>query len=156
MLWIRQTHRNDLHPKFIFRTNLLNELFIINWFQPEPFYSRNKYVITAYGERIFTSNGDYLFMFSEEMNQPLGICITQNRVLVTQVSGNCIKMYEQEGKLIKSVVSKGSGEAQFNNPIGLSVSDTTNNVYVCDYSNNRVQIFTEDLKFHSMLGIRCV
>ena len=103
--------------------------------------------------QVFTCNGDYIFMFSENMNHPRGICITHNRVLVTQYSGHCINMYELEGKLTKSVGSKGSGEAQFNCPYGLAVSDRTNNVYVCDCNNNRVQIFTEDLKFHSMLGI---
>ena len=103
--------------------------------------------------QVFTCNGDYLFTFNEKMNKPLGICITHNRVLVTQYNGHCITMYELEGKLIKSVGSKGSGEAQFNIPFGLAVSDRTNNVYVCDCSNNRIQIFTEDLKFHSMLGI---
>ena len=103
--------------------------------------------------QVFTCNGDYLFMFSENMNYPVGICITHNRVLVTQFSGHCINMYELEGKLVESVCSKGSGEAQFNCPHGLAVSDRTNNVYVCDCNNNRVQIFTEDLKFHSMLGI---
>ena len=103
--------------------------------------------------QVITCNGDYLFMFSEKMNNPVGICITHNRVLVIQYRGHFINMYELEGKLIKSVGSNGSGEAQFNYPHGLAVSDRTNNVYVCDYSNNRVQIFTEDLKFHSMLGI---
>ena len=115
----------------------------------------NIYIADASNHRVqvFTCNGDYLFMFDEKMNCPLGICITHNRVLVTQHSGHCINMYELEGKLIKSVGSKGSGEAQFNYPLGLSVSDVTNNIYVCDCNNNRVQILTEDLKFHSMLGI---
>ena len=115
----------------------------------------NIYIADAYNHRVqvFTCNGDYHFMFDEKMNHPLGICITHNRVLVTQHSGHCINMYEPEGKLIKSVGSKGSGEAQFNNPYSLSVSDRTNNIYVCDFNNNRVQILTEDLKFHSMLGI---
>ena len=103
--------------------------------------------------QVFTCNGDYLFMFDEKMNSPRGICITHNRVLVIQYNGHCITMYELEGKLIKSVGSEGSGEAEFNYPYGLAVSDRTNNVYVCDYGNNRIQIFTEDLKFHSMLGI---
>ena len=103
--------------------------------------------------QVFTCNGDYLFMFSKKMNQPRGICITHNRVLVTQLDGDYINMYELEGKLIKSVGSKGCGEAQFNCPIGLAVSDRTDNLYVCDCHNKRVQIFTEDLKFHSMLGI---
>ncbi|KAI6649663.1 E3 ubiquitin-protein ligase TRIM71-like [Oopsacas minuta] len=102
--------------------------------------------------QVFSNNGHYLFMFSEKMNNPIGICITQNMVFVTQYSGNCINKYELEGKLIKSVGRNGSGEAQFYSPRGLDVSDRNNNVYVCDSSNKRVQILTQELQFHSMLG----
>ena len=110
------------------------------------------YIADATNNRvqIFTNNGDYLFMFDEKMNYPLGICITQKRVLVTQHTSHCVNMYKLEGKLIKSVGSKGIGETQFNCPFGLAVSDRTNNVYVTE--SNRVQILTEDLKFHSMFG----
>ena len=103
--------------------------------------------------QVFSYNGDYLFMFSEKMNHPRGICVFQNTVFVTQCSGHCVNMYELEGKLMKSVGSNGNGEAQFNGPHGIDVSDRNHNIYVCDYSNNRVQILTEELKFHSMLGI---
>ena len=103
--------------------------------------------------QVFSCNGEYLFMFSEKMNGPESICISQNRVFVTQWSGNCINMYELEGKLIKCVGSEGNREAQFKNPLGLDVSDRNNNIYVCEYSNNRIQILTEELKYHSMLGI---
>ena len=54
---------------------------------------------------------------------------------------------------MKSVGSNGNGEAQFNYPRGIDVSDLNHNIYVCDYKNNRVQILTEELKYHSMLGI---
>ena len=74
-------------------------------------------------------------------------------MFVTQFLGHCINMYELEGKLIKSVGSKGNGEAQFQNPHSLDVSDRNNNIYVCDCDNHRIQILTEDLKFYSMLGI---
>ena len=103
--------------------------------------------------QVFNCNGDYLFMFSEKMNIPVGICISQNKVLVTQHTGHCINMYELEGKLIKSVGSEGNGEAQFKYPRGLDVSDRNNNIYVCDCFNHRIQILTEELKYHSMLGI---
>ena len=103
--------------------------------------------------QVFSCNGDYLFMFSKKMNEPVGICISQNKVFVTQWSGHCINMYEIEGKLIKSVGSEGNGETQFNCPHGLDVSDRNNNIYVCDCSNHRIQILSEELKFHSMLGI---
>ena len=103
--------------------------------------------------QVFGCNGDYLFMLSKKMNEPVGICISQNIVFVTQSYGHCINMYGLEGKLIKSVGSYGNGEVQFNNPFGLDVSDRTNNIYVCDYYNHRIQILTEELKYHSMLGI---
>ena len=103
--------------------------------------------------QVFSCNGVYIFMFSEKMNGPVGICISQNNVFVTQFYGHCINMYELEGKLIKCVGCKGNGEAQFNKPLGLDVSDRTNNIYVCDWYNHRIQILTEELKYHSMLGI---
>ena len=103
--------------------------------------------------QVFSCNGNYLFMFSEKMNKPFGICISQNNVFVTQLSSHRINMYELGGKLIKCVGSEGNGEAQFNSPLGLDVSDRTNNIYVCDWDNHRIQILTEELKYHSMLGI---
>ena len=103
--------------------------------------------------QVFRYNGEYVFMFSEMMNSPTGICISQNRVFVTQANVHCINMYELEGKLIKSVGSEGNGEAQFKLPLGLDISDRTNNIYVCDCFNDRVQILTEELKYHSVLGI---
>ena len=103
--------------------------------------------------QVFSCNGDYLFMFSDKMNKPVGICISQNKVFVTQYNGHCINMYELEGKLIKSVGSEGNGEAQFKNPNGLDVSDRNNNIYVCDWNNHRIQILTEELKYQSMLGV---
>ena len=103
--------------------------------------------------QVFNCRGDYIFMFSEKMNAPVGICISQNNVFVTQLYAHCINMYELEGKLIKSVGSEGNGEAQFKNPHSLDVSDRNYNIYVCDCYNHRIQILTEELKYHSMLGI---
>ena len=103
--------------------------------------------------QVFSYNGDYLFMFSEKMNNPRGICVFQNTVFVTQWGGDCVNMYELEGKLMKSVGSNGNGETQFYSPHGIDVSDRNHNIYVCDRFNNRVQILTEELKYHSMLGI---
>ena len=117
--------------------------------------SGNIYIADDYNNcvQVFSYNGDYLFVFSEKMSRPRGICVFQNTVFVTQYRGHCVNMYELEGKLMKSVGSNGNGETQFNSPYGIDVSDRNHNIYVCDYSNNRVQILTEELKYHSMLGI---
>ena len=115
----------------------------------------NIYIADSNNHRVqvFSCNGEYLFMFSEKMKGPVGICITQNKVFVTQWYAHCINMHELEGKLIKSVGSEGNGKAQFKHPNGLDVSDRNNNIYVCDRNNHRIQILTEELKYHSMLGI---
>ena len=115
----------------------------------------NIYIADSNNHRVqvFSCNRDYLFMFSEKMNGAISICVSQNNVFVTQYISHCINMYELKGKLIKSVGSKGNGEAQFMYPIGVDVSDRTNNIYVCDSKNDRIQILTEELKYHSMLGI---
>ena len=102
--------------------------------------------------QVYNCDGNYLFMFNEKMNHPVGICISQNKVFVTQRSGHCINMYELKGKLIKSVGREGNGEAQFNLPLGIDVSDVNHNIYVCDCDNHRIQIITKELKYHSMLG----
>ena len=87
-------------------------------------------------------NGDFLFMFSKKMNGPVGICISQNKVFVTQCSGHCINMYELEGKLIKSVGSKGNRKLSSDIHDGLDVSDRNSNIYVCDCLNHRIEILT--------------
>ena len=117
--------------------------------------TENVYIADTNNHRVqvFSCNGDYLFLFSEKINQPMGICISQNNVFVTQYNTHRINMYELEGKLIKSVGSEGNGEVQFKYPRGLDVSDRTNNIYVCDCHNHRIQILTEELKYHSMLGV---
>ena len=103
--------------------------------------------------QVFSCNGDYLFMFSGKMNIPAGICLSQDKVFVTQYRDHCINMYKLVGKLTKSVGSEGNGEAQFNGPLGLDLSDRNNAIYVCDRNNYRIQILTQELKHHSMLGI---
>ena len=102
--------------------------------------------------QVFTRSLLFLFMFSDGMNTPRGICIGKDRVFVSQYDGHCFNAYSLEGNLLGSVGVKGSGEGQFNSPLGLDTCATTNNIYVCDRYNNRIQVFSNDLKFHSILG----
>ena len=97
--------------------------------------SGNIYIADENNHRVqlFSYNGDYLFMLSEKMNYPRGICVFQNTVFVAQYDADFVNMYELEGKLTKSVGSNGNGEAQFNSPHGIDVSDRNYNNYLCDY-----------------------
>ena len=106
--------------------------------------------------QIFSCNGDYISMFSEKMNEPRGICISQDKVYVSQINGHCLNMYELDGKFIASVGSQGIREKQFNRPHCIDACYRTKNIYVCDSKNDRIQVITGDLKFHSLLGIGLV
>jgi DNA-binding beta-propeller fold protein YncE len=46
----------------------------------------------------------------------------------------------------------GTGEGQFSHPAGVDVNPATDNVYVADTGNNRVQVFDADGTFVSMFG----
>ena len=113
------------------------------------------YIADTHNNRVqvFTCKGEHRFMFSEKMNEPVGICITQNKVLVTQYNGHYISVYELDGRLIKIVGSEGNGEVQFMYPLDLDVSDGNNYIYVCECVNQRVQILTKEFKYVSMLGM---
>ena len=102
--------------------------------------------------QVFGCDGNFLFMFSEKMNNPRGICVSSDKVYVTQSSNHCINIYDLDGSLIKRVGSKGNGRAQFDNPMGLDYSERNERIYVCDRYNDRVQVMTDNAKFRLMLG----
>ena len=82
--------------------------------------------------QVFDCNGEYIFMFSAKMAAPTGICISKETLFTTQAGSNRVNKYSIEGKLIKSVGSRGDMEVQFHGLRGIDVSDRNNNVYVCD------------------------
>ncbi|KAI6649912.1 hypothetical protein LOD99_6461 [Oopsacas minuta] len=119
--------KNDIHKKVPGELNGPRGIAVLN--QTGDIYIAD---YCNHRVQVFSSNGDYLFMFSEKMNKPI---------------------VRARRELIKSVGSYGNGKVQFYYPHGVDVSDRNNNVYVCDSYNNRIQILTQELKFHSILGI---
>ena len=101
--------------------------------------------------QVFNKSFQFLSMFSEKMNCPSGICIFQDKVYVTQYKGNNLNIYSREYKLLSSVGKKGSGDLEFNNPRGTTVSTEWNRIYICEYDNNRVQCLNLDLTFNSFI-----
>ena len=46
----------------------------------------------------------------------------------------------------------GNGGIEFHWPTGLSIDESNGNIYVSDYSNNRIQILSQDFRFISQFG----
>ena len=62
-----------------------------------------------------------------------------------------IQHFTASGEFLNAWGGKGSGEGQFNEPVGIAVgSDGT--VYVADTGNHRIQLFTPDGEFIAWWG----
>ena len=59
-----------------------------------------------------------------------------------------------EGRCIMSVGSsqRGSGPLQFDHPIGISVHPTTQQMFVADLSNHRIQVINDDFTYSHSIG----
>ena len=64
----------------------------------------------------------------------------EDKIYVTEVSDNRVSVFTSDGGYLTSFGSKGNGPQQLQYPRGIAM-DKSGIVYVCDFSNNRVQIF---------------
>ena len=96
-------------------------------------------------DRIFWSCSDR----PEQMIRPAGISVDDvNNVYVT--SQHKLQKFTSSGDLIKCVGQKGSNEGECDHPRGVTMH--SNQVYVCDLYNHRIQVFDLDLNFIQSIG----
>ena len=105
------------------------------------------YVADCYNHRIqvFTENGEYLRQIGKngsgqgELNCACMITIdSEDKIFVA--SDHRVTLYTSHGDYLTSFGTEGNGPQQFIYPRGMVVGED-GMLYVCDYSNNRVQIF---------------
>ena len=129
------------------------------WGVAVDYSTDNIYVADQSNNRVqvFNKDGKYLFQFgADRMKYPLCITINKERVFVSQYGAGCLLVFELKGKFIKQIGTPGSGEGQFTNPRGISINQDNGDIYVCDYSNNRIQIFCQSYSYKSQFGIGIV
>ena len=104
-------------------------------------------VLDIRGQRVrtFGSRGDK----PEQMIRPGGIAVDDvDNIYVS--SQDKLQKFTSSGELIKCVSQRGSKEGEFNNARGITIH--SNQVYVCDTDNHRIQVFNLDLKFIQSIG----
>ena len=102
--------------------------------------------------QVFNESFEFIFMFSDKMSEPAGICLKHNNVYVTQYDSNQLSVYSTDGKYLQSVGGKGKNNLEFHRPCGLDVSTEMNRIFIADYGNGRIQCLNFDLTFHSIIG----
>ena len=103
--------------------------------------------------QIISYEGKFLRRFGQDiLRGPWGIATAMRSIYVTDRDLHalfrfCMKDY----KLIGRVGIRGSGKGQLCYPRGVSV-DYNGEVYVADYDNNRISIYSKELNFKDFLG----
>jgi DNA-binding beta-propeller fold protein YncE len=100
------------------------------------------------------NSGDYVRSYGSFGGQipgrpffgPGGMSFGQDgNVYITDFSQDVIKVYDsQDGNLVKTIGSPGTGPGQFQGPAGITVSSNTGNIYVSDQFNYRVQVLNPE------------
>ncbi|VAW83130.1 hypothetical protein MNBD_GAMMA16-437 [hydrothermal vent metagenome] len=90
----------------------------------------------------------------EELVHPTGITrdAWRGRVYVADTKTHEIKIFDDSGKFIRAIGTKGVGEGEFNAPTYLHFVE--DELYVTDTLNSRIQVFDEAGKFVRSFGRR--
>ena len=85
------------------------------------------------------------------MSLPYGVAASNDSIAVSETISHQVKRYNIKGKLISKIGSKGNGQYQFNSPKGLAFS-STQQLYIVDSGNSRVQVFNSNDAFAFTIG----
>ena len=97
--------------------------------------------------------GKFLKRFGQGiLKEPWGIAVTDDKVLVTDLYLHALFQFSKKDyKLVRRTGTEGGGEGQLHYPNGLCI-DNNGDVYVADFYNDRVSVFSKDLNFLKHLG----
>ena len=105
--------------------------------------------------KVFDNTAEYLYKFGDvkgkgKMSQPRFLHIRDNTVFVSH--HHCILVYQLDGKFVSRIGNEGRGGFQFYYPWGISTDESNNDIYICDNTNHRIQIISENLQYKSQFG----
>ena len=75
-----------------------------------------------------------------QLSSPVCIHVDHDYVYVSEMSNHRVSVFTTSGRFVHTIGRHGSGPGELHGPRGVVV-DTDGFVYVCDYYNDRVQIF---------------
>ena len=104
--------------------------------------------------QIVSFKGDFIEQFvQDKLTRPWGIAITSKHIYVTDIELHALFQFQKNTfEFMNRTGTKGQTDGQFDKPTGLC-TDELGDVYVADYGNNRVCIFSNDFQFKCKLGI---
>ena len=98
----------------------------------------------------FNQNGKKLKEKKSEFSSPGGVAIINNLVFVCSRDNHTIAVFTRELEFIRKFGSSGSGDGQFNSPQFIA-QDTEGKLWITDYDNSRICVFTFDGQFQRIV-----
>ena len=94
--------------------------------------------------QVVDSSGYLIRVFGQQekgkLSRPSALHIVDKYVYVSDTSGHCILVYDTSDKFVTSFGRRGRKDGELDCPFCIT-SCADGFIHVCDYSNNRVQIF---------------
>ena len=89
---------------------------------------------------------------STDVQQPLGIAVHNGKVFVCEATTENILVFDLEGKLL----NRFGNTVGFNSTsYGIAIHESTGNIYVCNFKNNQIQIYNENMEaVNSLTGFK--
>ena len=102
--------------------------------------------------QVVSFEGKFLKRFEQDiLEAPRGIAVTEDNVFVTDRNLHSLLQFRKKDcKLVRRTGTEGTGEGHLDFPQGLCL-DYNGDVYVADFCNNRVSVFSKQLQFKKCL-----
>ena len=114
------------------------------------------YIADSWNRRVqmVSLKGEIVAQFgNDSLLNPCGIAVTDEYIFVTDTGYHALFQFRKKDfEFLNRVGNLGDKEGQLNTPSGLCI-DTNGDVLIADNGNNRVCIFSKQLKFESCIGI---
>ena len=122
------------------------------------FDSQNQLFVTQSGGdgiRKFRRSGDDVasesFATSRQLKAPTGLAIdSEGFSYLVNISTHTLCKFDHSGALVGEVGREGNDKDELNHPSGVAV--VGDRVFVCDRKNDRIKIYSKDLKLVGMFG----
>ena len=82
-----------------------------------------------------------------QFNYPYGLTVVGDEVIVCDGLNHRLQVFTSDLVFVRQFGSYGSGNGQFMDPVDVLHDKDGRNLYTCDFSNNRIQVFTIQGKY---------
>jgi DNA-binding beta-propeller fold protein YncE len=88
-----------------------------------------------------------------DFNQPTEVAVGVNgSVYVLDGANNKVKIFNRNGKFVRSVGRAGKGEGEFGYPVGMDI-DAQGDIYIADTRNRRIQVLDPNGNYLSKIDL---